>query len=434
MSPYTVPQRSRAAAEPPADRFERLETAQVHARSAPVSPASPAGVRAAGWRLADLWLPTVALRSEELTHNLDRFAAWCAHRGVSHAPHGKTTMAPQLWAAQLDRGAWGLTAATVAQARVMRQHGIARVLIANEVVDPVQLHWIAGELADPGFEPYCLADSETGLAVMEDALADAKAPRPLPVLVELGIAGHRTGVRGVDDALALAERVAASPWLRLAGVEGYEGALPQRRDDDSPAAARAYLDDLAGLAAACDDRGLLDGLDEVVVTAGGSAYVDLVAESVAAMPELSRPIRPVVRSGCYLTHDHLAYERNSPLRSDADPDPLRPALVAYARVLSRPEPGRALLGCGKRDVAFDLDLPLPLRVHRDDTSTPVEGRASISKLNDQHAYCDHKRGLLGVGDVVELGLSHPCTVFDKWPLLPVVDGEGHVVDGVRTLF
>jgi D-serine deaminase-like pyridoxal phosphate-dependent protein len=38
-----------------------------------------------------------------------------------------------------------------------------------------------------------------------------------------------------------------------------------------------------------------------------------------------------------------------------------------------------------------------------------------------------------VGDWVDCGPSHPCTVFDKWQLLPVVDGDT-VVDLVRTWF
>ena len=418
----------------PSDPLDALMAKPIQARNLPDAFASPAHVRTAGWSLPDLWLPATVLYLDALRHNLDRFSAWCEDRGVSHAPHGKTTMAPQLWAAQLGRGAWGITAATAAQARIMRQYGVRRILIANEVVDPEQLRWMAQELADSHVDLYCCLDSDAGFAIMEEALREVQPPRPLPVLVELGVPGRRTGARSIEDALALAERVAASRWLRLAGVEGYEGALPQRRDEEAPAEARRWLDELTALAVACDKRNLFAELDEIVVTAGGSAYFDLVADAVAAMPSLSRPLRPIVRSGCYLTHDHLSYERTSPLRSGADPDPLQPSLVAYARVLSCPEPGRALLGCGKRDVAFDLDLPVPLRVHRGDTSTAADGRAEITKLNDQHAFCEHEPGLLNVGDIVELGLSHPCTVFDKWPLIPVVDSDGRVVDAIRTLF
>lgn len=411
-----------------------LDNELVEGRSLPETPLSPAQVRERGWRVEDLWLPAVVCSSDAVRHNLDRFARWCAERRVEHAPHGKTTMAPHVWAAQLSRGAWAITAATVAQARTMRSYGVPRVLLANEVSDPGQVRWVAETTRDPDFDLHVLVDSDTVLSALADAVAGTQADTPLPVLVELGVPGRRTGVRGVDAALDLARTVAASRHLRLAGVEGYEGVWPTRRDDESPRSARRWLDELAELAVRCDHEGLFADSPEVLLTAGGSAYVDLVAEAFTALPPLSRPLRPVVRSGCYVSHDHLSYERSSPLRTGAVDDPLRPALTCLARVLSCPEPGRSLLGVGKRDVAFDIDLPVPLMRRRTGTATPVHGRASVVELNDHHGFCDHEPGLFEVGDVVELGLSHPCTVFDKWSLIPVVDDSGRVVDAIRTVF
>ncbi|MUL42882.1 hypothetical protein FZ103_17190 [Streptomonospora sp. PA3] len=435
-APPSGPASALAGSGLPAEALAALDAEPVEARSLPESPTSAARVRAAGLHRADLWLPAVVLHEDALRHNLDRFARWCAEHGADLAPHGKTTMSPHLWSAQLDRGAWGLTAATAAQARVMRRFGADRVVIANEVVEPGQLAWLADALADPGFTPVCLVDSVAGVEAMEAALS--AAPRPLPVLLELGVAGRRTGVRDPKDALALARRVAGSTRLRLAGVEGFEGVFPQRRDGDAPERARAWLAALAAFAARADREGLFADADEVIVTAGGSSYPDLAAEALASLPELSRPLRPVVRSGCYLTHDDLFMERASPLRSGADPDPLRPALTCYARVLSCPEPGRALVGAGKRDASFDIDLPRVRAVLREGERMPVEGGVRVVELNDHHAFLDVDatagRAAPRVGDVVELGLSHPCTVFDKWPLIPVLDAHDRVVDAVRTLF
>lgn len=423
---------SAAGSQPTALR--ELDDEAVEARSLPHTPVSPSRVRAAGLRLDDLWLPAVVCDADALAHNLGLFPRWCSERGVDHAPHGKTTMAPQLWAAQLERGAWAVTAATVAQVRTMRRYGVPRVLLANEVTDPGELRWLAERVDDADFEVCCLVDSEAGVALADAAVADVGAVSRLPVLVELGVSGRRTGVRGVEAALRLAESVGESRHLRLAGVEGYEGVWPTRRDAESTAAARGWLDRLVALAVRCDEEGLFADSREVVVTAGGSAYVDLVADAFDALPELSKPVRRVVRSGCYVTHDHLSYERSSPLRSDAVSNPLRPALTCLARVLSCPEPGRSLLGVGKRDVAFDVDLPAPLRLRRGDEVTSLAGRAAMVELNDHHGFCDHEPGLLQVGDVVQLGLSHPCTVFDKWTLVPVHDAQARVVDAIRTVF
>ena len=414
------------------DAVAALDTQPVSARSMPTSPTSAEQVRTSEWTLDELWLPAVVLHDTALRHNLDRFAAWCAASGVRHAPHGKTTMSPQLWSAQLARGAWGLTAATTAQARVMHSYGVSRVVIANEVVSPPDLAWLAGTTADPDSEVLCVVDSLEGVTLMERHLAHAA--KPLPVLVELGVAGRRTGVRDTTEALNLAERVAASGKLHLAGVEGYEGVLPQRRDGSAPEDARAWLERLTEFAVAADKRDVFTETERVLVTAGGSAFPDLAAEALRGMPELSRPIIPIVRSGCYLTHDDLSYERNSPLRSTADADPLRPALSCFARVVSCPEHGRAILGVGKRDVAFDIDLPVVRARRREGVRLPITGQARITELNDHHGFCDVETGLLEVGDIVELGLSHPCTVFDKWPLIPVVDENDRVIDAVNTLF
>jgi hypothetical protein len=46
--------------------------------------------------------PICVLRAEALSRNLTAMAGWCRDRGVELAPHGKTHMAPQLFARQLD--------------------------------------------------------------------------------------------------------------------------------------------------------------------------------------------------------------------------------------------------------------------------------------------------------------------------------------------
>lgn len=111
-------------------------------------------------------------------------------------------------------------------------------------------------------------------------------------------------------------------------------------------------------------------------------------------------------------------------------------MYAYARVVSMPEPGLALLDAGKRDVPFDEGLPVPLAVapQLGEAERPLDGE--ITALNDQHAFLRHRgEAPLALGDVVTLGLSHPCTAFDKWRLIPIVDAETNVVhEAVETFF
>lgn len=405
-------------------------------------------------RLGEFWTPLLALDRAALEHNAETIQRWCDDRGLELMPHGKTTMTPALWRLQLDGGATGLTLATPGQVRTARGYGVGAIMLANSLVAPDALAWVAAELADPAFEFWSWADSVETVEAMERGLlaaaatADASsstttpAPsalaRPLAVLVELGAGGGRTGARGLDEALAVARRIAESPVLRLAGVAGYEGSLGHDRSSVAVAAVRDYLADLVELHGLV--RTLADPADgPLVVTAGGSAYLDLVADVFA--PEIEAgagrdDTRWVLRSGASLVHDDGFYRGISPIHSE-----LTPAMRGHARVVSHPEPGLALLDGGKRDLPYDEGLPVPLAVA---STLGAEGRpltgASVTAVNDQHAYlrADAAGEALpvAIGDVVALGLSHPCTAFDKWRWIPVVEHAGSdlVVDLVHTRF
>jgi D-serine deaminase-like pyridoxal phosphate-dependent protein len=377
-----------------------------------------------GWNLLarDLPTPVLVLRESALAHNLQVMARWCAERDASLAPHGKTTMSPELWARQLEAGAWGITAANVAQVRVMRAFGVGRIVLANELVEPAAVRWVAAELArDPGFELYCLVDSVEAVRAMTGA---ARRPaRPIQALVELGVAGGRTGARTLEAAEQVAAAANDSPALELAGAEAFEGII---HGDGAAREVDELLDRLAVLARRLD----LDGRAEAVVTAGGSAFFDRVQDRLAGVQA-----RLVLRSGCYVTHDSGLYERISPFGEHATGgERLRHALEAWGVVLSRPEPDLALLLLGKRDVAYDIEPPLPLSVHGRDGLRPARSM-TVFELNDQHAYLRlPPDDPLAVGDLVACGISHPCTAFDKWRLIPVVDDDYTVIDAVHTFF
>jgi D-serine deaminase-like pyridoxal phosphate-dependent protein len=380
---------------------------------------TPAEVVAAKPRLFDDAAPdgpVAVLDGPALAHNIRAMAEWCASAGVSIAPHGKTTMAPALIAAQLAAGAWGVTVASLNQARMVRTTGANPVVVANEVV--AGLAWVCAEQRrDPDFRLLCWVDSTAGVALLEAGLAVAGAPRPLDVLVEVGTAGGRTGCRSPQAAVDVARAAARSPHLRLVGVSGYEGILPDLSAVDT------FLAGMREVAQVVDELGLFGDVDEVILSAGGSAYFDRVAETLHA--PLDRPCRTLIRSGCYLTHDSGYYARLTPAARQAAGAPrFRDALRVWARVLSRPEPGLALLAAGRRDVPFDQGLP-----------TPVDRPGwRVTELNDQHAFVTvPPDAQVRVGEWVALGVSHPCTLFDRWNLLPVLD-DGVVVDLVRTYF
>lgn len=350
--------------------------------------------------------PLLTLDASALEHNVALMARWLTERGLQIAPHGKTTMAPQLWRQLIDAGAWGITLATPWQVQVARAHGFARIILANEVIDPKALAWIGAELADPDFEFVCWVDSVEAVEAMAAGLGGAA--RPVDVVVDLGAPGGRTGARGVAAGLDLAAAIERTPALRLAGVGGYEGSYARERSAAGIDAVQRYLADVVSVyrRVAWETRPLL--------TAGGSAWFDVVAE---VLGEFVGEAAVILRSGAYQIHDDGFYTGITPLTG------FRSAMHGWSRVLSTPEPGLAVLDGGKRDFPYDEGMP-------------VTEHGVVHKLNDQHAYLDSSTAR--VGDVVRLGLSHPCTAFDKWRLIPVIDDveadDPLVLDLVRTWF
>ncbi|MFF5311475.1 amino acid deaminase [Streptomyces massasporeus] len=376
--------------------------------------------------------PVLALSAERLEHNLKLMETYAARHGLAFAPHGKTSMAPQLFQRQIEHGAWGITLAVPHQVRVARAFGTRRVFLANELVDAAALRWIAAELdADPDFELICYADSVRGVELMDAALREADATRPVDVVVELAAGeGARTGVRTETECAAVADAVAGTRTLRLVGVAGYEGEVPKADTER----VTAWLRRLVALAADFDKAGRFAGLDEIVVSAGGSAWFDAVAEVFAEIPELSLPVLKLLRSGAYVSHDDGHYRKLTPFNRVPEEGALEPAFRLWTQVVSRPSAEQAFVNAGKRDAAYDLDLPFAQVIRRDGAERPATG-VSVTALSDQHAWlATTPEADLEVGDWVGLGLSHPCTSFDKWQLIPVAEADGTVVDYVRTFF
>ena len=411
--------------------------------SAPVSAARLAQIRPSLFGGDFVW-PLMVLRESALANNIASMAGYCAAAGVRLAPHGKTTMAPQLFARQVEAGAWGITAATGGQVQTFRSFGVPRILIANEVTDRAAIAWLAAELAgDPGFECYCFVDSLPGVELLDETLRAGRAaagvtdagPR-LKVLVDLGQPGGRAGCRSVGEAVSVAKAAAAAPALQLAGAAGYEGSIGH---DDSGATLTAVAEFCRDLRRLGEQIAAFPGCQEgYLLSAGGSAFFDVVVRELTA-PGSDGPAPTVVlRSGAYISYDHGFYERIAPGTRPDRPGPgFRPAFELWATVLSTPEPGLAIIGAGRHHVAFDQDMPVPLRIRPAGAPQADADRAAgmhISSLDDQHGYLRTADSALAPGDLVCMGISHPCTTFDKWHVIPVVDDDYHVIDAVHTFF
>ncbi|RLP75756.1 amino acid deaminase [Mycetocola tolaasinivorans] len=406
-------------------------------------PPAPAGItpealRATQPPLDSLTTPLVSVDQGAIRDNIEAMRGWCESAGVGLAPHGKTTMSRALWLQQLEAGAWGITVATPWQLSVALGWGIPRIMLANALVQPAYLRLVGTALRETNTRIVVWADSLRAVEIMDTVLRTEPAVRPLEVLVELGQHGGRTGARTHEEAVEIASAVSASSVLALAGVAGYEGALAHHGDAASLTIIRDYLTRLAGL-----DDALRDSydprIDSAIVTAGGSAYFDVVAEVLAARHAPAEGREVLLRSGAYISHDDGFYRGITPLGRGGSRE-FRSAIHGWSTVVSRPEPGLALLDGGKRDFPFDEGLPEVQGVrHLGSERVEELPGARVTAMNDQHTFVELAAGSeISVGDVVRLGLSHPCTTFDKWRALVLIDDvraeRPRAVDVITTEF
>lgn len=399
-------------------------------------PLAPAEIARLGWNLLreELSLPTAVLYEEKLAHNLAWMQEFADAYGAKLAPHGKTTMAPKLFLRQLQAGAWGITLATAAQVRVAYEHGVRRVLMANQLVGLENMAIISRLVEDREFEFFCLVDSAGQVEALRHFF-QAGGQR-LNVLIELGVDGGRTGVRNREQLGKVLQALSARrEHIALCGIEVYEGVLGDELS------IRQLLHHAVDVTAELAKDQRFDRAP-VILSGAGSAWYDVVAD-VFSKAEISLPFDVVLRPGCYLTHDVGIYReaqqqimKRNPIAQRMD-STLLPALQLWAYVQSVPEKNRAIVALGKRDVAFDAGLPVPALKYRPGDSQPALAPSAwkLIKMMDQHAYLEIPEGAdIRAGDMIGFDISHPCLTFDKWRYLPLLDSGFKVTDVVETFF
>ncbi|SDT03272.1 amino acid deaminase [Pseudomonas granadensis] len=382
----------------------------------------------------DVSLPALVLHRQALEHNIRWMQKFVSDSGAELAPHGKTSMTPALFKRQLDAGAWGITLASATQTRAAYAHGVRRVLMANQLVGTPNMALIADLLADPAFEFHCMVDHPDNVADLGAYFASRGLK--LNVMIEYGVVGGRCGCRSEQEVIELAKAINAQPALALTGIEGYEGVI---HGDHAVSGIREFAASLVRLAVQLQDSGGF-AVARPIITASGSAWYDLIAESFETQNAAGRFLS-VLRPGSYVAHDHGIYKDAQccvlDRRSDLH-EGLRPALEVWAHVQSLPEPGFAVIALGKRDVAFDAGLPVPLLRYKAG-AVPASGDdvtgCKVTAVMDQHAFMTVAPGVeLRVGDIVSFGTSHPCLTFDKWRVGLLVDEQLTVIESMETCF
>lgn len=379
----------------------------------------------------EVCLPAALLKKTALENNIVWMQRYADARGVSLAPHGKTTMTPWIFQAQQRAGAWGIGVGSAWQASAAMASGVERVLMVNQLVGRANMRAVSRLKAHyRATEFICCIDSLANARALSAFFSERQ--QTLDVLIEQGVAGGRCGCRSVEDALALAQAAAELPGLRLRGLELYEGVL---HGDDPQPQVEALLRQAADLA--CRMEHLVEG--EFVLTGAGTVWYDVVCNIWLAAKKPAR-CRIVIRPGCYITHDRGIYDiaqkalvARDPIACDLGGD-LTSALELMAMVQSVPEADRAVVNFGKRDCAFDAGLPQPVARYRNGAQLSAEGIESVG-IMDQHCMLRLAPGSdVQVGDILVFGTSHPCLTFDKWKTLLLVDEQYNVLEELDTLF
>lgn len=387
-------------------------------------------------------LPMLTLDQDVYRTNRDTIIRYGERHGALLAPHVKTAMIPELAVDLIAAGGWGVTVADVRQAAVMIGAGIRRIILANEVGIHGARRFARLAADHPEVELLVFADSVEAVEALANAWQAARPARRLVVLMEVG--AGRAGARDIDafsrvlDAAVLAEKEGG---IFAAGVAAYEGASALGGADEAIRRVDALMilqgEALARLRQAVGPQRRL------IASAGGSMYFDRVVALLGDAVKADGNADLVIRPGAILFGDHGLYERafkamdaRRGFEMDAflAANAFRPVLRVWAKVLSRPEAGLAICGIGMRDVSHDAGLPRTLRIFRGGVELETDvTKATVTRLNDQHAFVALGNANLKVGDIVEFGISHPCTCLHLWRMVHVLD-KGAITGEMLTRF
>jgi len=293
--------------------------------------------------VADVPTPALLLDEAALARNIDRMADFMAAHGKGLRPHAKTHKSPEIARRQLAAGAVGVCAAKVSEAIVLTRAGIGPVLITSPVTTADKAALVAGLVAG-GARVQIVVDSRLGAEVLEAAAVARDVA--IDVLIDLDPLLGRTGVRELDDALALAAWLARASALRLVGVQHYAGQVMHisghaaRREKSLACWQRAIT-----ICEALRDAG--HAID--VVTGAGTGTYDIDCD-VAAVTDL--------QVGSYVFMDQQYLDVGG-RRGDVLDD-FEVALTVLTTAISQPKRGAITVDCGFKGFASESIAPTPL--------------------------------------------------------------------------
>lgn len=397
-------------------------------------------VESQGWAPDDgsMALPVLTIDMGAFTSNTEAFLKFAADEGVDLAPHAKTPMIPEIAASLVERGAWGATVANIQQLAVILRSGVQDIIFASPPGGALGCAHLAKALSlHPSANVYVFLDSVEAVHAMCSALEHTHGPRAYG-LIEVGFG--RTGARTLERCLQVRDAILETGGtIRLAGIATYEAAAVTATERSEVTLARLFqLVTDAYKSVLAETR-----LDEsLVISAGGSVYFDEVIRALRPLLLERRESRLILRSGALFFSDDGLYRRAFSAMAERGiaasiARAIRPTLSLWAEIISLPEDHLAIAGFGMRDAPNDQGLPIAKQVLRNGKKLAIHPAALpiVERLNDQHAFLTGPAtGELKIGDIVEFGISHPCTALQRWRVIFGLDEDGKVDRVFRTQF
>lgn len=292
-----------------------------------------------GMREDEVDTPALLIDLDAFEYNLDRMAALLAPTGAKLRAHAKTHKSPVIAKMQIARGAVGQCVQKVGEAEVLAWGGIDDILVSNEIVGAGKLARLAA-LARISKVAVC-ADSAAHVEAIAAAAADAGVR--LPVLVEIDVGAGRCGIAAGPEAVALAQRIAASKHLMFGGIQAYHGPAQHKRTVEER---RSLIANAVDASRRTVEQLRQQGLDCPIVGGGGTGTFAIEAAS---------GVYNEIQGGSYVFMD-ADYGRNKD-DSGAPISTFRNALFVLSTVMSVPSRSIAMIDCGHKGVAVDSGMP-----------------------------------------------------------------------------
>jgi 3-hydroxy-D-aspartate aldolase len=315
-------------------------------------------------KIPGLPTPCLLLDLDRFEANLDKMSRFAASRGVALRPHAKTHKCVNIARRQIEKGAIGISVATVAEAEVMAGAGIRGLLLTGEMVGEPKISRLI-QLVGTAPDTMVVVDDADNVSDLQQAAAAAKLR--LPVLIDLDIGQNRTGIDPGEPALKLAETIASSPDLELKGICAYAGHVAHVIGfDQRRTRSRCALE----LAIATRELLVKNGHNMEIVT-GASTGTYNIDSDIQGLTEL--------QSGSYVFMD-VEYRRiggqTGPLYDD-----FAPALNVLATVIHR-SGNKAIVDAGLKAFATDRTFgpePVDAELGRYEFAGDEHGRLILEK-------------------------------------------------------